>query len=49
MTNLQDLTHEELESIDGGDFLPCDPWPTDPNRWLPRPYNPFPMPSPGCW
>jgi hypothetical protein len=52
MTNLQDLTSEELQSIEGGDFITgCNPWgPTDPYPpWLPPPYNPFPIPDPGCW
>jgi hypothetical protein len=50
MTNFQDLNQDELESIEGGDFInPCTPWGPDYPPWLPPPYNPFPMPSPGCW
>jgi len=51
MTNLDDLSQDDLESIEGGDFIgACNPWPTDPYPpWRLPPYNPFPMPDQGCW
>jgi hypothetical protein len=46
-----DLTNEELPSIEGGDFIivPCNPWEPDYPLGGTPPYNPFPMPNPGCW
>jgi hypothetical protein len=50
MTNLND---QELESIDGGDFIiGCAPWDPDYPLGAPPPQNPFPgptFPPMPCW